>query len=50
MADITKQRIAMMAGNAITLICFTVLAIVFGKWGIVLFSALFISYERKKVE
>ena len=50
MADITKQRIAMMLENAVTMVCFTVLAIVFQKWWIVLFSAFFISYERKKVE
>lgn len=50
MQDITKQRIAMIAENAITLICFTVLAVVFSKWWIVLFAGLFISYERKKVE
>ena len=28
--------------NCITLICFTILAIVFNKWWIVLFSALFV--------
>ena len=37
--------------NSITLICFTILAIVFGKWWIVLFSVLFFtSIEKNKEE
>lgn len=40
--------------NIITLICFTVLAISFGKWWIVLFALLFMSYigksDKEKVE
>ena len=34
--------------NIISLICFTVLAVVFEKWWIVLFSALFQTYFKKK--
>ncbi len=34
--------------NCITLICFTILAIVFNKWWIVLFSALFVVSVGKK--
>lgn len=34
--------------NCITLICFTILAIVFNKWWIVLFSALFVVSVEKK--
>lgn len=33
--------------NIITLVCFTVLSIVFGKWWIVFFSALFMNYVRR---
>lgn len=33
--------------NSISLICFTILAIVFNKWWIVFFSALFTSYVGK---
>ena len=32
--------------NSITLICFTILAIIFGKWWIIFFSALFLSYIK----
>ena len=34
--------------NIATLICFTILAIVFNKWWIVLFSALFYSSIKSK--
>lgn len=35
--------------NIISLVCFTILAIIFNHWWIVLFSALFMSYvERGK--
>lgn len=34
--------------NCITLICFTILSIVFNKWWIVLFSALFVVSVGKK--
>ena len=47
MQDITKQRRVMMIENSVTLVCFTVLAIVFRKWWIVLISVFFTSYERK---
>jgi len=46
MKDITKQRIAMIIENLVIMVCFTVLAVVFNKWWIVFFSALFLSYER----
>lgn len=34
--------------NSISLICFTILAIVFNKWWIVIFSALFMSSIEKE--
>ena len=34
--------------NMVTIICFTVLAIVFNKWWIVFFSALFLNYYNGK--
>lgn len=43
MSDYTKVAIAVLLKNAIAIICFTILAIVFGKWWIVLFSALVLS-------
>ena len=33
--------------NCITLICFTTLSIIFNKWWIILFSALFMTYTEK---
>ena len=38
----------MCLNNAVALICFTVLAVVFNKWWIVLFSALFLDYYKNK--
>ena len=32
--------------NSIIIICFTILAVVFSKWWIILFSALFLYYEK----
>lgn len=34
--------------NGINLICWTVLAIIFGHWWIVFFSILFMSYAKNK--
>ena len=34
--------------NSIVLICFTILAIIFNKWWIVIFSALFMSSIKKE--
>ena len=36
--------------NIIAIICFTILAIVFNKWWIVLFSLLFLTYLESKGE
>lgn len=36
--------------NSITIICFTVLAIVFYKWWIIFFSILFMAYEESEEE
>lgn len=33
--------------NSVIMICFTVLAVVFDRWWIILFSALFLYYSRK---
>lgn len=43
-----KINILVTIKNCITLICFTILAIVFNKWWIVLFSALFVVSVEKK--
>ena len=47
MDDRVKLYIAIAVENSITLICFTILAIVFKKWWIVLFTILFQSYFKK---
>lgn len=44
--DIVKQRIYMLISNTLRIMTFGVLAIVFNKWWIVLFSALFLAYEK----
>ena len=50
MSDYTKMTIAVLVKNSVTLICFTILAIVFGKWWIALFGGLFLSnLEWKQV-
>lgn len=46
MNEMVKQRIAMMANNTVRIIVFALLAIVFKHWWIVLFSALFLIYEK----
>ena len=46
--ELIKRQIAMMCNNTVRVICFTVLAVLFGKWWIVLLSALFITYEESK--
>lgn len=43
-----KMNIALLIKNAIALICFTVLAVFFCKWWIVLFAGFFISYQSSK--
>ena len=49
--DISKIFMAVMLKNSCAIICFTVLAILFKKWWIVLFAALFItSIETHKDE
>lgn len=34
--------------NSISLICFTILAIVFNKWWLIFFSALFLTYVEDR--
>lgn len=34
--------------NSISLVCFTILAIVFNKWWLIFFSALFLTYVEKE--
>lgn len=34
--------------NSVNLICFTILAVIFRHWWIILFSALFWTYEKKE--
>lgn len=41
-----NNKIALLIVNTIIIICFTILAIVFNKWWIILFSALFLYYEK----
>ena len=48
MKDVTKLYLIVALKNIATIICFTILAIVFDKWWIVLFSALFCSYISKE--
>jgi hypothetical protein len=42
-----KLQIGCLIRNIISLICFTILAIIFGHWWIVLFSALFTSWVKE---
>ena len=48
--DYSKAVAAVMLKNSIMMICFTVLAIVFNKWWISLFAALFLSNLKIKGE
>ena len=49
MSEELKLYLICYARNVISLICFTILAIVFNKWWIVLFTILFwISVEEKE--
>lgn len=47
MSELLKQRLAIMANNTIRIITFALLAILFKHWWIVLFSALFLIYEKE---
>lgn len=44
--EAVKQRTAMMINNTIRIAIFGVLAILFNHWWIILFSALFLVYEK----
>ena len=46
--DKLKQRIAMMINNTLRIGIFCVLAVVFNHWWIILFSVLFLTYEKEK--
>ena len=50
MSESVKLSILILSINTIRLICFVVLAVVFEKWWIVLFSAIFFSYSKKDGE
>ena len=45
-----KLNILVVIRNSVSLVCFTVLAIVFNKWWIVFFSILFYAYVDKDEE
>ena len=45
--ELLEQRKCIMINNTLRIMIFGVLSIVFNKWWIVLFSALFLIYERK---
>ena len=44
--DKLKQRIAMMINNTLRIGIFCILAVVFNHWWIILFSTLFLIYEK----
>lgn len=46
MSEQLRQNIVMMLSNTIRIFMFGVLAIIFNKWWIILFSALFLSFEK----
>ena len=50
MSENLKLEIAVLIENIITLIVFSILAIIFQKWWIVLISVLFFSYTDNKKE
>lgn len=45
-----KLNILVVIRNCVSLVCFTILAIVFNKWWIVFFSILFYAYVGKDEE
>lgn len=50
MTDEAKVIIAVLIKNTIVLICFVALAIMFGKWWIALFSALYFTSFKESVD
>lgn len=46
MSEKLKQQIAMLCNNTVRIAVFGILAIIFGKWWIILFSGLFLAYEK----
>jgi hypothetical protein len=48
MKDYFKLLKLVIIKNSISLICFTILAIIFNKWWIIFFSALFMSTIEKE--
>ena len=48
--EILEQRKYLMVNNTIRILIFGLLAIFFNKWWIVLFSALFLVYEKDESE
>lgn len=48
MSEDLKLQIAVLIKNCITLICFSVIAIIFNKWWIVLFTAIFLTSVTEK--
>lgn len=50
MSEDLKLTIAVLIKNTITLIVFSVLAIIFQKWWIVLISVLFFTFTKNKKE
>ena len=47
MKELLEQRKYIMINNTLRLLIFAILAVCFDKWWIVLFSALFSTYEKK---
>lgn len=47
MSDYAKTAIFVCAENAITMICWTVLAYLFGHWWIALFAAFFVTTLKR---
>lgn len=48
MSEVLKQRIVMTISNTVRIAIFAVLACVFNHWWIILFSCLFLTYEKDK--
>lgn len=48
MSDVVKVFAIMCAKNVAVLICFTILAVFFNHWWLVLLSVLFLSYPKNE--
>ncbi len=50
MSEDLKLQLAVLAKNTITLICFTILSVIFNHWWIVFFAIIFITTVEKERE